>query len=367
MKEPISGSKPVRKNTNDRITLEALKYYVPLFHIGDEASLRILEDDVSTGERNFLQSRILLKQMAVDKIASLSGPLITREINKLIKNSHLNGRDDLFDILYYAGINGMIKGLRHFDVNKMNKSSTNYLFQWIVTYAKKELAVIEAPFGVAPSRFQRYKKISAVRKKLSEQLGRYANNEEVLEYFVSGKADIKTMSGRLDKSNEPYAVNKNMSLGLIEEQENFEKNLNYVNLLDPLEDYNTEVTLSHNDVPPFSQTLFGIFVESYDFTVEAVSVLVSELKHPDVKPEYISCASDMSTSEYKNLSLKWKDLMRDINGPFYSFLSEMEDNNFDQFNIPETKRNIENYGKKVKSEKYLPLFENKKIKRKVKI
>lgn len=360
-KDTVSGSKPVRKNTNDRITLESLKYYIPLFHIGDKASERLIEEEnLKKGEKNALESQALLKQMSVDKIASLSGPLITKEINKLIKNSHLNGRDDLFDILYYAGINGMIKGLRHFDVDKMNKSSTNYLFQWIVTYAKKELAVIEAPFGVAPSRFQRYKKISAVRKKLSEQLERYATNEEVLEFFITGKADIKTMSGRLDKSNEPYAVNKNMSIDIIEEQENFEQNLNYVNLLDPLEDYNAEITLSHNDIQPFSQTLFGVFLESYNFTEEAVAVFVSDLKYPDVKSDYADKAEMLSQSEYKNISVRWKDLMRDINGPFYSFLVEVENHNF-EFNILETKNAIEQYSKKIKPERYLPLFKDNRI------
>lgn len=354
-------SKLDRKNTNDRITLESLKYYVPIFHIGDKATDKLLEKDLPIGEKNALESQAFLKQMAVDKIASLSGPLITREINKLIKNSHLNGRDDLFDILYYAGINGMIKGLRHFDVEKMNKSSTNYLFQWIVTYAKKELAVIEAPFGVAPSRFQRYKKISAVRKKLSEQLERYATNEEVLEFFVTGKADIKTMSGRLDKKNEPYAVNKNMTIDIIEEQENFEQNLNYVNLLDPLEDYTAEATLSHNDVQPFSQTLFGVFINSYNFTLEAASVLISDLKYPDVDSKYSECAAELSQTTYKHISARWKDLMRDVDGPFYKFLVEVENHNFEQFNILETKKSIEQYSKKIKPERYLPLFENNRI------
>lgn len=361
MTETFSKTSAIRKNTNDRITLEALKYYIPLFHIGDKATEKLLSGSYSPGERNALESHALLKKMVIDKIAALSGPLITREINKLIKNSHLNGRDDLFDILYYAGINGMIKGLRHFDVEKMNKSSTNYLFQWIVTYAKKELAVIEAPFGIAPSRFQKYKKISAVRKKLSEEIGRYATNEEVLEFFVTGRADIKTMSGRLDKGDKPYAANRNMTLEMVEEQEHFEQNLSYVGLMDPLEDYNSEATMSKSDNSPFSHTIFGTFLSAYNFTEKAKAVLVSDLKYDDVDEALIKIASEMTSTEYKNLSARWKDLMKDNDGPFYIFLKKHEHQNFEQFDVSEALKSIETLGAEVKTERYLPLFIENRI------
>lgn len=354
--------KAARKNTNDRITLEALKFYIPLFHIGDKATEKLLEGGkLDAGERNALESRAMLKKMVIDKIAALSGPLITREINKLIKNSHLNGREDLFDMLYYAGINGMVKGLRHFDVEKMQKSSTNYLFQWIVTYAKKELAVIEAPFGIAPSRFQKYKKISAVRKKLSDELGRYATNEEVHEFFITGKADIKTMSGRLDKGNKPYAVNKNMQIELIEEQEHFEKNLSYVNLIDPLEDHNAENLTSQTDASPFSHTVFGVLLSTYNFTDKAKAVLMSELKYEDNDPKLAKINSELSATEHKNLSNRWKDLMKDINGPFYEFLKDSENQTFEQFDVGSTLKAIELAGAEVKEERYLPLFIDHRI------
>lgn len=358
---------PRRKNTNDRVTVEALKYYVPIFHKGDAASEKLLEPEkYSIDQLNSLRTVARLKDLTVEKIAALAGPLITREINKLIKNSHLNGREDLFDILYYAGINGMIKGMRHFDVDKLNKSSTNYLFQWIVTYAKKELNILEAPFGIAPSRFQRYKKISAVRKKMSEQLGRYATNEEVLQYFLSGQADLKTMNGRVEKDDKPYAVNQNMTLDIIEEQENFEHNLNYVNLLDPLEDYSAEVKLSEKSSPIFEETLLGAFVLSYNFTPEAIAVIASDLNLSYLPDEVKQVVDNLSTTEYKSYSSRWKDLMRDVNGPFYEFLTEYistVSNSVENFDILDTMKNIEEYEKHIKPSRYSVLFKNKRIKK----
>lgn len=363
MSDTFMDTKIVRKNTNDRITVEALKYYVPIFHEGDAAAEKLLNeaDSLTPAERNLLETKARLKDLSVDKIASLAGPLITRELNKVIKGSHLNGREDLFDILYYAGINGMIKGLRHFDVDKLNKSSTNYLFQWIVTYAKKELNVLEAPFGIAPSRFQRYKKISAVRKKLSESLGHYANNEEVLEFFISGQADLKTMNGKLEKDDKPYAVNQNMTIGIIEEQEHFEKNLNHVNLLDPLEDYSSEIKLSQKSAPIFEETLIGSFASSYNFTPEAVAVLMSDLKMETVPDVVKKTLEDLSQSDYKSISGKWKDMMRDVNGPFYSFLREHDNSDSSNFDIDGTIKNIEAYDKSIKRTRYISLFTEKRI------
>lgn len=359
----INSTKLLRKNTNDRITIEALKYYVPIFQIGDQAANDLLEnaETLSPSEQNTLETKARLKDLAVDKIASLAGPLITRELNKIIKGSHLNGREDLFDILYYAGINGMIKGLRHFDVDKLNNSSTNYLFQWIVTYAKKELNVLEAPFGIAPSRFQKYKKISAVRKKLTEGLERYATNEEVLEFFISGQADLKTMNGRLEKDNKPYAVNQNMTLNIIEEQENFEQNLNHTNLLDPLEDYSADIKLSETSTPIFEETFLGSFVSSYNFTDEAISVLISDLKLNTVSEEVTKLVGEISTTEYKSISGKWKDLMRDVNGPFYNFLQNHDNKETSNFDIAGTMKSIEEYSKPIKLSRYSSLFKEKRI------
>jgi DNA-directed RNA polymerase specialized sigma subunit len=357
----VRGSAKPQKLTNDRITVESLKFYIPLFHMGDQATERLLDEGLSSAERNSLETRARLKELSVEKIAALSGPLITRELNKMISNSHLGGKEDLFDILYYAGINGLIKGLRHFEVEKMNKSSTNYIFQWITTYAKKELTAIEAPFGIAPSRFQKYKKISAVRKKLSEELGRYAENNEVLDYFKSGKADMRSMNGRVSNAGKPSLANLNMTIDSIEEQEHFEKNLSYTTLIDPHEDHSFEARLSEIDKTPLFETTFGSFLDSYNFTLSARAVLLSDLKSSGMTNLESNEAINMDKTEYKSLSNRWRDLMRDINGPFYKFLKTVEKDSFSQFDVIGTIQSIEAYNKPVNEERYLLLFEDKEI------
>lgn len=344
---------------NNRITVPALKHYVPIFQIGDIAEEYLLEnaDTVDMVERNQLETAMRLKELALKRIIELSMPLITREINKIISKSHLKNDDDnsLFNILFYAGIDGMRRGLRKFDVEKMNNSSTNYLFQWLTTYAKKELVSLESPFGIPPSRFVKYKKISAVRKKLTEMNGKYASNEEVLEYFHSGKADIKNMNGRVGSSDKPSQDNLNMTMELVVEQENFEKSFMNVDLMDPLEDYSTDVKMTVQEKIHFDETIFGVFLTTCAFKEEAKVVLMSELGSTSMSLDQRRVLDSITPSEYRKISGKWKNLIKDVNGPFYSFLSENR-GLFEQFDINETMRDIENLSNDISSKTYSDLF-----------
>lgn len=357
---------PTSPKSPDRITIKALQYYVPLFQQGDLAEQKLLEKagSLSLHEQHHLETVMKLKHLASEKIAALAAPLITRELNKIIAGSHLRDREDLFDLLYYAGLDGMKRGLRRFDVGKINASSTNYLFQWIVTYAKKELVLLEAPFGIPPSRFQRYKKISAVRKRMTENLGRYATNDEVFEYFQSGKADLQTMNGRVADKGKVSQANKNITLELVEEQERFEKEMLTVELLDPLEDYSSAVHLSTPAELPFAETLFGVFVTSFPVTEEARVVLMSDLNASSLSDEEVDLLQSLSQKEYKNLSNQWKNLVKDVEGPFYRFLKTVEAEGFREFDVQATIKAIEAYDKTINSSLYHVLFEEDKVMKK---
>ena len=307
-----------------RLTVESLRFYVPAFHQGEKAERILVEsgDTLPPQERNRLEVQARLKTLAVAKIESMCKPLIVREINKLINGSHLRGNDYLFNILYETGVKvGMIKGLRHFDVNKIQAGATNYLFQWIVTYARKELATHEATFGIAPSRFQKLKKVSAVRKKITEQLGRYATNQEVLDYFHSGKADIKTMAGRLNAPNKGYASNKAITMDLVQEQEKFEKTMAYVQLLDPLEDYQRQLDQAVHPPKPFNETIFGAFNDTHPMTDQVVAVLMSELgNYTDMTPQVRHELDAMTKKEYRATLKRITEMATDPHGPFQAFI-----------------------------------------------
>lgn len=345
-----------------RLTTESLRYYVPIYQQGDAATRKLLSEGSSLrpGERHLLENLVKLQDLAARRISYLATPLIVREVNKMIATSHLRTRDDIADVLYYAGIDGMKLGLRKFDVDKINQSSTNYLFQWIVTYARKELSVLEAPFGIPPSRFQVYKKISAVRKRLTENEGRTVSNSEILEYFHSGQADLKTMNGRIADRDKPSQANRNITIELIEEQERFEKDMMNVHLIDPQDDYSAAARMSSNDSTVFEETVFGVFSVEYNVSRLARVVIMSELQS-SLSNEETELLKSIPPKEYKTLSNQWKNLIKDRNGPFYKFLLDHKDEQFEQFDVESTIRAIESYNKSINSSLYRILFEGNKV------
>lgn len=312
----------------DRITVEALKYYIPLFDQANLAEEVIFErfDELTSVEVAQLQAIASLKSLVVDKIYSLSGPLITREINKILKNSSLKGSEGIFDVLWLAGKYGLEKGLHKFSVDKINSSATNYIFQWITVYAKKELNKMEAPMGIPVSRYEKYKKISAVRNKLSGLLERDATNEEILEYFHTGRADIKNMNGRLKNKNVPSKANQQIRLEDIEEQEIFETYLMNIPTYDPTSDYSANLIMIDDSRNYFDESFIGAFVSEYDFTVDALAVISSEYSD-SVKEEYESVLAGLGQKEYKRLLRAWEKLFLDSRGVFYSFVVDNREYN----------------------------------------
>lgn len=343
----------------DRITVEALKYYVPLFEQGVLAEDILFNniDELSHAEIAQLQSVASLKGLVVDKIYALSGPLITRELNKILKNSPLKDSEGIFDIIYYAGKDGLEKGLKKFSVDKINVSSTNYLFQWITVYAKKELTRMETPMGIPISRYEKYKKISAVRKKMTEELERTVSNEEILEYFHSGQADIANMNGRVKNRKEPSKANKQITLQDIVEQETFETYLMNVHTYDPTSDYSANMIMADDSKNFFNESILGAFVSEHNFVDKAVVVLESEYAYR-MSEEHEKILEEMEQREYRKFLRGWEKLFKDENGVFYTFLTENRDIN--PFFVDNYVKSLSNIEEKVESKSYAFLFNKEK-------
>lgn len=319
---------------SDRITVEDLRHYVPIFQQADHAMDLLLEEDLDPHERNRLESVARMRSIAISRISDLCAPLIVKEVASIIKSSRIPISQDptIFDTVYQAGIGGMIRGLRKFNVDKINVSSTNYLLQWITTYSKKEMLSLETPEGIAPSRYQKMKKIAAVRSKLSSERGREVSNEEVLEYFHSGSADIENKNGRVGSSDVAYESNKKMTIDLIEEQEALYKGDMGVVSIDTQDTVSTG-SFSDHDSEILGESLFGRFLETGDFTDQAKSVLLSEMNVPSMGDYLLNVVSTMTPSEYRSLATVWKKYLRDPHSLFFSFLKDLEKDPHEEFHV----------------------------------
>lgn len=346
-----------RQQKKDRITIEDLRTYVPIYQNGDAALTELsAQDEIEPDRYNLLQNRVVLRELALERICELSAPLMTRETAKLLTNSRLRGKEGVFDSIYWAGIKGMEKGLRKFEVDKIKTSSTNYLFQWFVTYARNELMALEAPFGIPVSRYLKYRKIGAVRSKLTEELERRPLNDEVLDYFHSGRADVKTMNGRVANAGKPSRANRMITLDEVVEQENFVRLYANVILMDD-EDSGWEQAQTV-DIEAFFETLFGVFTERYNVTNEATAVIMAELGSIEGEER---CES-LNDDERRKIAQSWYHLMRDLNGPFYKFLTNLSAEEKNHLNAWTVLNRIREQGKSTIARKeWSVLFVNSKV------
>lgn len=351
--------------SEQRVTVEALRLYVPDFQAGEAAELRLKDPEDSSlrdpAERTRLISQSGLKKLAYDKLTELTYPLMRREIQTVIRNSHLKREEDeIFSVIYYAGLGGMERGLRKFEVSKIEESATNYLFQWIMVYAKKELLRLEAPMGVPPTRFQKHKKIAAVRKKLSELLGRAASNGEILEYFHTGRAEFKSYNGPKIKTMGVSEANRKITMELIEEQEEIEKNLSFAQIFDSSEDYRSERLLSTSDEVPFAETLMGTFIAGRPFVLEAVAVLKSELQQ-ETTPAEDELLRSMTAAKHQSIMRVWREYLGDPRGEFRGFLEAEKNSGFSEHDLSAMLKSFGSPGKtkrSVQPARYSVLFGN---------
>lgn len=146
-------------------------------------------------------------------IAYLSYPLMRRITIESIRDSFIEDDISFYEIIFYSGFLGMKKGLRKYNPDKDSGKSIHYISRWFKVYAKREVLRNEAgKLGIKYTHYEKLKKIAAVRMKISSTLNRTPTNEEILNYFHSGHADMT-------KGEEVTKANSSISLDDIIEQE----------------------------------------------------------------------------------------------------------------------------------------------------
>ena len=343
------------QKTAPKLTISDLDLCVPIFKAGLDAESALFTTKEHSGDILVqLETRVESKRLVVDYLVTQSKGLIVNEVAKLLKTSVLQEPNDAFHQLYYAGVKGFERGLAKYSSTVQKQSATNYLFQWVFTYAKRELMSIEAPMGMPPTRYERLKKISAVRRRLTEKLGHAVTNEELLEFFHSGGADTMNKMGRLKNAGKPSAANRKMTFSDMEEQEELEKKMK-VQLVDIQDVRISEKLFKAEEHEIFAESLFGTFVSQHDFSERAIAVLRSELQSPDDEgvSRFVS-QEEMSTHEYRRLARLWDDFIQDPTSPFGEFLRSEQAHDFEALAvITDSPRR----GKKFSTSHYEELYE----------
>lgn len=310
--------------TPERITVDDLRFYIPMFHEADDSVANMVHHSGRLGDFDVVRfdNAATTRDLVVARVATLMSPLIHKVIHtyishSLFKNAPREEQDEVENILMRTGVNeGLIRGMRKYDVSKSKGSPTNYLMMWVSSYVKRELLRLEAPPGVPPSRFALWKKVSAVRKKLTETCGQPPTDEEILEYFRQGKADIATMSGS-KKSPKKFRTNHAMTMAIIAEQGEYERTM--MSAPCDTEDRDTMRWMACRDTAPFDETFLGLFLDSlHDVNPSARAVLKAELSCDD--HDTLQRVKSMSCTDYEHWLNLWRSLLRDPDGPFAHFV-----------------------------------------------
>lgn len=301
-----------------RLLLEDVKRLSAMMRVGEEAAIA-LSSSQGCSNVEYVQhmSAVRLKNIALAHAEALARPLLIRDVKKLVAGSYLSSAGDhIFDDVYAGAVDGLRRGLLKFEPGR--STGVSYVFQWASAYARKELVYLEAlPSGVSSQKMLQFRKIAAVRHKLADDLGREPKDEEVLEFFHSGKSDAyNKFKGRKGTGEGVSKSSASLTLDIVAQQRVFEMdNITPVQVMD--------VRVTHVDpVLPWEGSVFGAFVEKYAhvFAPGAVPVLKNELEV--ASDEDVTVLLGMSSSRYVFFTELWKKFFS-LQGTFFTrFLEE---------------------------------------------
>lgn len=165
-----------------KLTLDLLRTHVPVFHAGEAANRRLAESEYAgDDEHDELLAAVRAGERAKE-ILILAGIPLIKHLAKKEHQRRQNWQSQVtFEDLVQEGSGGLLRGLRAYKVDGGQTSPTNYLGQWILTDMRRNVEAIDNDFGVAYDAAEQFRKIRAIRSRLTASLGREPTDEELLE------------------------------------------------------------------------------------------------------------------------------------------------------------------------------------------
>lgn len=206
-----------RISSDETLTLKNLALYVPLVQKATEVEK---DTDNSAG----YSSRELFKiardgENAKEKLILMALPLIKKIAYKEFSRRRAwSSRVSLEDMIQ-EGVGGFLRGIQAYNVDAGHSSATNYLGQWILSDMRRNIEILEHDFTIPQETIERYRKIRAIRGRLSNSLGRNPTDEEIIESAASAESYIENKMGRVNK--DPNARRKPLTQKHLDEERAF--------------------------------------------------------------------------------------------------------------------------------------------------
>lgn len=203
--------------SDETLTLKNLALYVPMVQKATEVEK---DTDNSGGYTSRELFRIARDgENAKEKLILMALPLIKKIAYKEFSRRRAwSSRVSLEDMIQ-EGVGGFLRGIQAYNVEAGHTSATNYLGQWILSDMRRNIEILEHDFTIPQETIERYRKIRAIRGRLSNSLGRNPTDEEILESAASAESYVENKMGRVNK--DPNARRKPLTQKHLDEERSF--------------------------------------------------------------------------------------------------------------------------------------------------
>lgn len=276
------------------VNKELFEKWLPIFKDGVAAKERLSHDGEDGYAKLTRQDKAELRRKQYEgekafaylyeRIMVVASVVVKKELEKprafhvIIEESDLNA----------AAYEGIYAGLMKLDLDKMKKSSMNLIMQYVTMKVSREALRMEASVGISPSKLRLFKKIAAVRRSMREQLGYDPTDEEVLEYFHSGKADYKTMNGKAGSNQIRFKSNAAIRLKDIQDQRKLDDGHPFHTPITDEKTIDASISIEDNDfqnailAQDSAQRFWNAYMDYIGIPVIQQAAIISELKLYDI-------------------------------------------------------------------------------------
>lgn len=204
----------IKKREKQRLDLETLKREIPLVQEGNKATKLLASNKGGRSEsrREELLATQRKGQDAKEKLFTAALPLIKVIAHKEWRRRQQWGSTITFEDLVQDATIGFLKGLESFKVESMDRSSTNYLGQWILVEMRRSSEIMDHDLQVSNEAGERFRKIRALRTRLAQDLGREPTPKEISTASRNPEYVTRpTMVGKVVKEGETRQTGKGVT------------------------------------------------------------------------------------------------------------------------------------------------------------
>lgn len=207
------------KGGSARLTVALLQSEIPKIREGEEAERKLRDSGLTIEEVRHLNRTKRAGTRAKEALFVAALPLIrTIALREYRRRQQWGSRISLEDLTQEA-IVGFFKGIAGFKTEAIRKSATNYLGQWMLVEMRRAAEVMDHDLQVGHDAGERFRRVRALRSRLSSELGREPTDEEISE--ASRNPAYVTRPGMVGKApadGQKAAVGKGMTAAQVNEE-----------------------------------------------------------------------------------------------------------------------------------------------------